>query len=228
MPEAQKVPLFNYSMVFHQTLIPIWIENIAPLYSQFAKLKKSGIKDLRTYLADRPEEVQNLAAKIEVLDVNEATVKMYGAKNRDEFLGKLDQMMPTMDQEKFTEALVNFWDQDDVFNLESTHYTLDHKPFTVIASARIPKFDSSELIIPVTLTDITSLREQEQSLTEALEEIKTLRGIIPICASCKKIRDDSGYWNQIEKYICDRMDVMFTHGICPDCSHKLYPKEDKE
>ncbi len=60
-------------------------------------------------------------------------------------------------------------------------------------------------------------------LSSALAEIKTLRGIIPICSHCKKIRDDKGYWNQIELYIRDHSEAEFSHGICPDCEEKLYP-----
>jgi PAS domain S-box-containing protein len=61
------------------------------------------------------------------------------------------------------------------------------------------------------------------SLETAIEEIKTLKGILPICASCKKIRNDKGYWEQIEAYISDHSDAEFSHSICPDCIKKLYP-----
>jgi len=61
-------------------------------------------------------------------------------------------------------------------------------------------------------------------LQKALSTIKTLRGFLPICASCKKIRDDKGYWNQVEQYICDHSDAEFTHSICPECMEKLYPE----
>lgn len=57
----------------------------------------------------------------------------------------------------------------------------------------------------------------------SLKEIKELRGILPICSSCKKIRDDKGYWTQVEVYISAHSDMEFSHGICPDCAHKLYP-----
>ncbi len=63
-----------------------------------------------------------------------------------------------------------------------------------------------------------------QELRESLAEIRTLSGLIPICASCKKIRDDKGYWNQIELYISDRSDAQFSHGICPECARKLHPE----
>jgi PAS domain S-box-containing protein len=60
-------------------------------------------------------------------------------------------------------------------------------------------------------------------LQEALANIKTLRGLLPICSHCKKIRDDKGYWNQIESYIRDHSSAEFTHGMCPECMKKLYP-----
>jgi len=60
-------------------------------------------------------------------------------------------------------------------------------------------------------------------LHKALEEVKTLSGFLPICASCKNIRDDKGYWNQIEAYISDHSEAVFSHGICPECCQKLYP-----
>ena len=63
-----------------------------------------------------------------------------------------------------------------------------------------------------------------EELKEALENVKTLKGLLPICASCKRIRDDTGYWNQIEAYVRDHTEAEFSHGICPDCAQKLYPK----
>ena len=65
-----------------------------------------------------------------------------------------------------------------------------------------------------------------QDLQKALSEVKTLRGFLPICSNCKSIRDDKGYWNQIEAYIRERSDAEFSHGICPDCARKLYPHID--
>ena len=59
-----------------------------------------------------------------------------------------------------------------------------------------------------------------------MSEIKTLSGLLPICASCKKIRDDKGYWNQIEGYIQKHSAAKFSHGMCPKCSDELYGKKD--
>lgn len=69
-------------------------------------------------------------------------------------------------------------------------------------------------------------KEREElisQLQEALKKIKTLRGLLPICANCKRIRDDQGYWRSVEAYIREHSDVEFTHGLCPDCLKKLYP-----
>lgn len=63
-----------------------------------------------------------------------------------------------------------------------------------------------------------------EKLESALQNIKSLKGLIPICASCKKVRNDSGYWEQVEEYITVHTDAGFTHGICPDCREKLYPE----
>jgi len=68
-----------------------------------------------------------------------------------------------------------------------------------------------------------TLRREKDRLEQALSQIRTLRGLLPICANCKKIRDDTGYWNQIETYIHAHSEAEFSHGICPECMKKLYP-----
>lgn len=60
-------------------------------------------------------------------------------------------------------------------------------------------------------------------LQQALAQVKRLSGFLPICASCKKIRDDKGYWQQIEQYISEHSEALFSHGLCPECAKKLYP-----
>jgi len=65
-------------------------------------------------------------------------------------------------------------------------------------------------------------------LQEALAKVKLLSGFLPICCSCKKIRDDKGYWQQIESYISEHSNAEFSHGLCPECAKKLYPEFCKE
>ncbi len=80
------------------------------------------------------------------------------------------------------------------------------------------------------ILDITERKEAEEEreklitkLQFALDKVKVLSGFLPICSSCKKIRDDKGYWNQIEEYISKHSEAEFSHGICPTCEEKLYP-----
>ena len=67
------------------------------------------------------------------------------------------------------------------------------------------------------------LVKQNRRLQKALDEIKILSGLLPICSQCKKIRDDGGYWHQVEKYIQDHSEIKFSHSLCPGCAKHLYP-----
>ena len=65
-------------------------------------------------------------------------------------------------------------------------------------------------------------------LQKALSEVNKLSGMLPICSSCKKIRDDKGYWNQVDVYVSEHSEAEFSHGICPECATKLYPEYVKK
>lgn len=95
-----------------------------------------------------------------------------------------------------------------------------------------PVFDRQGKVKRVAIfsKDVTEHRRIEEErvaligeLQESLNKVKLLSGLIPICASCKKIRNDKGYWEQMEIYIRDHSEADFSHGICPDCSRRLYP-----
>ncbi len=81
------------------------------------------------------------------------------------------------------------------------------------------------LFFKITNPILKGLYDTVTKLEKALDEVKTLRGILPICSFCKKIRDDKGYWNQVEDYIKERLDADFSHSICPDCIKAHYPEE---
>ncbi|MEJ5365777.1 MAG: response regulator [Desulfosoma sp.] len=93
-----------------------------------------------------------------------------------------------------------------------------------ITSDRIQILDLLFSTYESALQKARELERANKKLQEALETIKTLQGILPICAGCKKIRDESGEWQSLERYIGDRSEAKFSHGLCPDCAKKLYPQ----
>ncbi|MBW2410658.1 MAG: PAS domain S-box protein [Deltaproteobacteria bacterium] len=122
----------------------------------------------------------------------------------------------------------------DISNDDSQEFVVESnegRSFTVEVTASNVTSSTGELAGRMaSFIDITKRKEIEEDreklinkLQNALNKIKTLSGIIPICASCKKIRDDKGYWNQLENYINEHSEAHFSHGICPECAEKLYP-----
>ncbi len=136
----------------------------------------------------------------------------------------LDIMMPEMDGYQvcrrikadsntayipifFVTAVTEAMDEAKAFELGAVDYVT--KPFNPITvKARIK-------------THI-QLSTAMQELTKALKEVKRLNGLLPICAHCKKIRDDQGHWKQVETYLEENSEATFSHGMCPDCSESLY------
>jgi len=119
-----------------------------------------------------------------------------------------------------------------VHGLERYFRRKDGSSFPVLIGEKFLKDEEGEIKgIRSTIQDIIErkLAEEEREkliheLREALAQVKTLSGLVPICASCKKIRDDKGYWNKIESYIEKHSTAEFSHGICPECARKLYPQ----
>lgn len=112
----------------------------------------------------------------------------------------------------FITAVSEAMDDANAFKLGAVDYiTKPFNPLTVKARVK------THVKLSQTLID----------LQNALNEIQTLNGLIPICASCKKIRDDEGYWEEVETYISERSGATFSHGICPNCQSELYPKYNK-
>jgi hypothetical protein len=119
-----------------------------------------------------------------------------------------------------------FWFEDFTFELldvdhESEDLT-ERLEYIITSSV----FVCLALIVPlwIIIKDVSRLEKTTARLQEALDNIETLEGLLPICANCKNIRDDDGYWQQVEVYIRNNSKVEFSHSICPTCAQKLYPE----
>jgi len=87
-----------------------------------------------------------------------------------------------------------------------------------------PEMERTMIIAVARFADLMELRRLNIELQSALDSVKTLSGLLPICASCKKIRDDEGYWEAVETYFKRHTEIEFSHGLCPTCITKLYPE----
>ena len=134
--------------------------------------------------------------------------------------GKLSEMYRRLQCDELIDRFETLGQRQDgsSFELALTHSPLKDSHGQIIGASVLAR-------------DISQRKRQDaerlqliQELTEALARVKTLSGLLPICASCKKIRDDKGYWQQVETYIRQRSEADFTHGICPDCAERLYPE----
>jgi len=115
-------------------------------------------------------------------------------------------------------------------NMEKEFRTKAGETRTALVSAGIVTINHEKSILS-SIVDITDRKRSEEErgrliskLQSAVSEVRTLSGLLPICASCKKIRDDNGYWQQIESYIQQHSEAQFSHGICPSCLRVLYPE----
>ena len=172
------------------------------------------------------------------IDGNTAAVELYQTGNRENFIGmSLGQLSPEfqpngeLSHERSLEYIQDaFTKGSKVF--EWTHCKNDGTPFIVIVTLSAMILDEENFVMAIE-KNITHRKQAEKEreelikvLQESLEKVKTLSGLVPICAHCKKIRDDKGYWNQIESYIQKHSEATFSHGICPECSNKLYGDKD--
>jgi hypothetical protein len=118
-----------------------------------------------------------------------------------------------------------FWLEDFTFgfmNVKHETEDLTERLEYIITSC---VFVCIALVVPlwIIIRDISRLEKTTARLQKALDNIKTLEGLLPMCANCKNIRDDDGYWQQVEVYIRDHSEAKLSHSICPDCATKLYP-----
>ncbi len=138
------------------------------------------------------------------------------------------------DQSYFNETIEHLTAANEPAHLEYRVRKKDGKYITVEDEGHFITDAQGNMVQMVGFVkDITERKQAEEDrerlineLQKALDNIKTLKGLLPICAKCKKIRDDKGYWNQIEAYIERHSDALFSHGLCPECMENIYGDED--
>jgi PAS domain S-box-containing protein len=164
-----------------------------------------------------------------IVEVNEGFVNITGY-NYEDLSGKTTIDLHLWDKQEDRLAVVNELARTGkVYGKELQFRKKSGEMVTGLFSAEIVPISEQKYVLS-SINDITERKRAEEDrekliseLKEALHRVKTLSGMLPICSSCKNIRDDKGYWTQIEAYIRDHSEAEFTHGICPECMKKLYP-----
>jgi PAS domain S-box-containing protein len=168
----------------------------------------------------------------QIIEVNDGFFNITGYRY-EEVIGKTTLGLHLWEREEDRAAVAQeLSERGKVHGREFQFRKRSGEMLTGLFSGEIISIDDHKYVLS-SINDITERKWAEEEreklivqLQKALAEVKTLKGIFPICASCKKIRDDEGYWNQIEAYISERSDAEFSHGICPECAKKLYPEFD--
>jgi len=211
-------------------------------------MKKQERSDISVlYVEDDPstreEVIEILQRRVrEVLSARDGSEGLTMFRERKPDLVMTDIRMPVMDGLKMARAIreeskgaliiVTTAHSDTPYMLDAIDIGVDQY---VIKPVNVDKLavavEKCAEIVEYRRAHKRYLAERETligELQDALAKVKQLSGFLPICASCKKIRDDKGYWQQIEAYVRDHSEAEFSHGICPDCAQRIYPEYYKK
>ena len=193
---------------------------------------------LRTLIDNLPDYIYVKDVERRFLTANTAVARLMGAELADELLGKRDEdFYPEHASREFRADEVKVLRGESVINKSEPH-TDKHGRRTEILTTKLPLHDSTGKTIGLVGIgrDITEMKNKEQALQvvlteretlitqlqDALNHVKTLQGLLPMCAFCHKIRNEHGKWERLEAYISSRTEADFTHGFCPECAEKHY------
>ncbi len=164
-----------------------------------------------------------------LLMCNPAFAHIFGFESPEQVMGEtIEKLYPDIEIRK--DFLENLRKQGKLVSYELSMQQIDGNPIHVVENA-IGQFDEAGNLLEIKgyIYDNTARKKAEidrekliLQLKDALARVKTLSGLVPICSSCKKIRDDQGYWQQVEVYVKEHSNAEFTHGVCPECAEKLY------
>ena len=165
-----------------------------------------------------------LDAQHRILDINPAAQQALGIQSKD-IIGQIVHLAFA----KWPDIVQQFLTTTQTHSEFSLHQNETVEYFDVRITSLLNQQNQVEgsLILFRNISDRKQQEEEREKLIgelhETLSQVKTLQNLLPICSSCKKIRDDKGYWEEVETYIYKHVDVMFSHSICPDCLKSLYP-----
>ncbi len=173
--------------------------------------------------------VQDLAGNI--LEWNKGAERMYGWPRDRALKMQINAIVPPGKRAETEELIARITAGQAVEPFETKRLTADGRLLDVWLTVTAIREDHLPLAVATTERDITARKHAEREkaelikeLQKTLAEVKTLRGIIPICMICKRIRNDKGFWEQVEVYVHHHSEANFSHGVCPDCMRERNPR----
>jgi PAS domain S-box-containing protein len=217
-----------YIIVGVLAVVLLWVWLLRRQVARQTRALRDSENRFRSIFEGTNDAIVVLRNDLKIENVNNAACQFFGVP-REQLLSKpLTDIFPS-------EEILAFKSQSETEREKSAiefDMTMDTVNKNIHMLAKMNVFHvAGEQRVVLVLRDITERKQAEkereeliEKLTDALAEVRTLSGLLPICSSCKKIRDDKGYWKQIEEYFYSHSDVRFSHGLCPDCMAKFYPQ----
>jgi rsbT co-antagonist protein RsbR len=221
-----------YRGLFENSPISLWVEDFSAVKRHLDGLREKGVEDFHRHLEENPQDVHHCAGLIKVVDVNQATLDLFGASSKSELLSDLGHIFTPQSWAAFGEILVALALGESAFEIETVNQKLSGEPIHIVLRWNLaPGDEDNRTHALVSVLDITKRKTAEEDRERYIEELKRARktierltGVLPICASCKKIRDDRDNWHTVESFFSNHSEAKFSHSLCPECSDKLYPK----
>ena len=194
------------------------------------KAENSRLKSIVDNMFDGIGVLDN---KGNVTQANKAFAQMLGYEEEEQVIGKnMTEFTVKEDVPKVISAMEKGAERGFIRDLTVIGITKDGKNYHASINAKLVKGktgDAEWIGVVRDTTELANLEKEKNELIEnlqkALTEVKTLRGILPLCSFCKKIRDDKGYWEQVDVYIHKYSEADISHSICPECMKKHYPDD---
>jgi hypothetical protein len=228
--------IISFYLIYRATIRASLTRPYQVLFGELAQREA----DLRESEARNRKLFQNAAAVVvfvapdlKVHEFNPGAQELFGWRREDILTSSLPEVLVApASREEAKAALGRVLEGQEVRGLELDMQGKEGQERVVLWNAtRMSDAAGQALGAILSGQDITQRKQAEndrealiRELEQALEEIRTLSGLLPICAQCKKVRDDRGYWQQIEAYVQEHSQARFSHGICPSCARQLYPE----
>ncbi|PCI51227.1 MAG: hypothetical protein COB49_02555 [Alphaproteobacteria bacterium] len=157
----------RFKRLFNHAEVSIWNEDLTEVQKTLNKLREDGVTDLRQHLEDNPQTVWDMTATVKVVQVNKATLKLFGTKPGDKFIQNIGKTFGPNTIKVFTDILCSIWNRENIFRSEADFQTLDGRTINTIISFQIPQTDGDFKTVPVSVMDVTQIKTAQAARKES-------------------------------------------------------------